>query len=168
MRVADIEIEAQSGEARFFHKGAKIGGIAHFAGGVFEADGGAGVACVEGEMFEGAESGVAFARVGGFARAAHVQDHAGEGQIVGGVEDTLEFIHGFDAADAFDLADGEGRGAFAIEAEVAARGACSETSCSGDRPGPGRWCELPAWWRSRSGCGRRRFRRPESLRRRSA
>jgi len=53
MRVADIEIEAQSGEARSFHKGREDSGIAHFAGGVFRADGGA--ACVrEGGMFEGA------------------------------------------------------------------------------------------------------------------
>jgi len=79
MRVADIEIEAQGSEPSFVYKGAKIGGIAHFAGRVFNAEGDAGVVRVQGEMFEGAESGVAFARVGGFAGAAHVQDQAGKG-----------------------------------------------------------------------------------------
>ena len=57
--------------------------------------------------------------VGGFAGAAHVQNHAREAEIVGGVENAFQLIHGFDAACAFDFTDGEGSAAFAIDAEVA-------------------------------------------------
>ena len=39
MRVANIEIEAYGGQSRFGDKRAKVGGLAHFAGGVFDADG---------------------------------------------------------------------------------------------------------------------------------
>ena len=43
------------------------------------------------------------------------------GQVFGDVDDALQFVHCFDAADAFDFTNGEGRPAFAGGAKVAAR-----------------------------------------------
>src|SRR5204862_8104774 len=52
VRVADIEIEAQAGEASFVDKIAEVAGIAHFAAGVLNADGDAHVVRVQDEMLE--------------------------------------------------------------------------------------------------------------------
>src|SRR5216684_585825 len=71
-------------------------------------------------MLERTESGVALARIGGFARTAHVKDEARVGQVVGDVDDALQFVHGLDAPDALDLADGKRGTAFAHGAHVAA------------------------------------------------
>lgn len=120
--VANVKIEAQAGEAGFVDEGAQVGGLAHFAGGVFNANGYADMFGVKDEVLKGAESGVAFARVGGFAGAAHVEDQARERQVFSDVDDALEFVHGLDAADALDFGDGEGAAAFAIDVEVAAGG----------------------------------------------
>src|SRR5713226_8429475 len=64
VRVADIEIETQAGETGLVGEGAEISGITHFAGGVFNADGDAGMARVQDQMLERAEGSVAFSRVG--------------------------------------------------------------------------------------------------------
>src|ERR1700676_3241011 len=120
--VADIEIEAQAKEPGLVNERAQVSWLAHFAGGVFHADGNARVARVQDQVFEGAKSRVAFFRVGGLAGAAHVHDHALEGQVVGNVDGALEFVHGIDAADAFDFADGKRNAAFAGGAEIAAAG----------------------------------------------
>ncbi len=108
MGVADVEIEAQATQPRFIVKGAQIGGIAHLAGGVFDADGHADMLGMEDEMLEGAERGVALAGVVGLARAAHVKNHSMEREILGDIDGALQFVHGLDAADALDFADGKG------------------------------------------------------------
>src|SRR5580700_4254557 len=82
---------------------------------------------VQNKMFERAEGGVSLARVRRFARAPHVENQAGIGEVFGDVNHALQFVHGFDAADAFDFGDRERRAAFASRAEVAARG-CMERS----------------------------------------
>ena len=126
------------------------------------------MAGVQNEMLERAEGGIALARVGSFARAAHVQNQAGEGKIFGDIDDALQFVHGFDAAHAFDFADGEGAAAFAIDAEVAAGGRVEGSKLQviiGEGLGDG--LNFLPWWRNRSGCGWRRFRRLGSRRRRS-
>ena len=120
--MAYIEIEAQAGEAGFVDEGAQVSGGAHFAGSIFDAQSYAAMMGVQNEMFEGAECGVALARVGLFARAAHVQDHSRVGQIFGDIDGALELVHGLDAAHAFDLADGKWERAFARGAEIAAVG----------------------------------------------
>ncbi len=73
-------------------------------------------------MFEGAEGSVALAGVVGFARAAHVKNHSRKREILGDIDGALQFVHGFDAADALDFADGKGLAALAGGAEVAAGG----------------------------------------------
>ena len=73
IRVPNIKIETQSGKARFINECAKITGIAHFAGGVLDADSDARVMRVQDQVLERAERGVALAGVCGFARAAHVR-----------------------------------------------------------------------------------------------
>jgi len=60
-----------------------------FAHGVLDANGNASVVRVQDEMLEGAESGIALARIGGFSCAAHVKDEARVGQVVGDVDDAL-------------------------------------------------------------------------------
>ena len=50
--MADIEIEAQAGEASFVDEIAEVAGIAHFAAGVLNADGDAHVVRVQDEMLE--------------------------------------------------------------------------------------------------------------------
>src|SRR5580693_271719 len=75
---------------------------------------------MENQMLERTESGVALAWIGGLSRTAHVQDEARVRQIVGDVDNALQFVHGFDSADAFDLADGERSAALAHGAHVAA------------------------------------------------
>jgi len=117
--VADIEIEAQAGEAGLVHEGAEIGGIAHFAGSVFDADSYAAVVGVENQMFEGTEGGVALSRVGAVARTAHVQNHAGIWQIFGDIDGAFQLVHGFDAAHTFHFADGERGATFARGALIA-------------------------------------------------
>ena len=62
---------------------------------------------VQDEMLERTEGGVALARVGRFARAAHVQNHARIGQVFGDIDDALQLVHGLDAAHAFDFANGK-------------------------------------------------------------
>src|SRR5229473_4641851 len=76
VRVADIEIETESGKTGFVDEGAQISRIAHFAGGVLDADSDARMMRVQNQMLERAERGVALSRIGGFAGAAHVQDQA--------------------------------------------------------------------------------------------
>ena len=71
--MADIEIEAEAGEARFVDESAEVGGIAHLAGGVLDGDGDTGVMGVQYEMLERAEGSIALARVGCFARTTHVE-----------------------------------------------------------------------------------------------
>src|SRR6266851_2100202 len=70
IRVANIKVEAQPSEARLIDESAKIIGIAHFAGGVLDADSDARMMRVQDQVIESAERGVALARVGVFARAA--------------------------------------------------------------------------------------------------
>src|ERR1700676_382172 len=74
MRMAGVEVETQTGEARFVYESAKVGGIAHLAGGVFHGDGYAAVVSMQNQMLERAEGRVALTRVGCFARASHVED----------------------------------------------------------------------------------------------
>src|SRR5258707_12845858 len=74
IRVPNIKIETQSGKARFINERAKITGIAHFAGGVLDADSDACMMRVQDQLLERAERGVALAGVCGFARATHVKD----------------------------------------------------------------------------------------------
>src|ERR1700730_1019207 len=78
MRVADIEIEAQAGQARFVVKGAEIRRIAHLAGSVLDADVYTDMLGMQHQVLERTERGVALARVSGLAGAAHVKDHARE------------------------------------------------------------------------------------------
>src|SRR6266851_9631355 len=108
MRVTNIEIEAQAGEAGFVVEGAEISGIAHLAGGVFDADGNADVLGMEDKMLERAERGVTLAGVVGLARAAHVKNHAGKRESLRDIDGALQLVHGLDAAHALDFADGKG------------------------------------------------------------
>src|ERR1700693_6427817 len=66
MRVADVKIKAQAGQSRLVHKGAQVRWIAHFAGGIFDAQSDAAMVSVKTPMFKRAERGVAFTRVRGF------------------------------------------------------------------------------------------------------
>src|SRR5690242_9894982 len=85
MGMADIEVEAQTGKASLVIKGTQIGGITHFAGGVFDADGHANVAGVKNEVLERTEGGIALAQVRSLTRSAHMEDHTGKGQNFGDV-----------------------------------------------------------------------------------
>src|ERR1700676_2606885 len=116
----DIEVEAQSGEARFVHKGAQIRGRAHLAGGVLDSVVYADVTRVQDQMLQGTKSRVALALIGGLARPAHVEDHSREWKFLGDVDGAFQIVHGLDAADALDFADGERLAAFAGGAEIAA------------------------------------------------
>src|SRR5882762_776788 len=66
VRVADIKIEAEAGETGFVDEGTEITGVAHLAGGVFNADRDARVVRMEDEVLQGAEGRVAFAWIGHF------------------------------------------------------------------------------------------------------
>src|SRR2546421_1809239 len=70
---------------------------------------------------------VALARIGGFTRAAHVQDEPRIGQIICDVNHALQFIHGLDAPDALHFANGKRRSALAHGAQIPA-GRCVERS----------------------------------------
>src|SRR5260370_37617970 len=120
VRVADIKIEPESRKTGFVDEGAEIAGIAHFTGGVFDADSDARMMRVQNQMLQRAKGSVALSRIRRFAGAAHVQDEARIRQVVGDVDDALQFVHGFDAADAFDLANATRSPAFAHCAQVAA------------------------------------------------
>ena len=75
--VTDVKIETHAGEAGVVDEGAEISGIAHFAGGVFNAQRDAGMVGMQTEMLEGTESGIAFARIGEY-RANHPYGESGE------------------------------------------------------------------------------------------
>src|SRR5215472_6577843 len=74
MGVADIEVKAQAGEPCLVHKSSKVVGATHFTQSVLYANGDPGVMRVQDQMLQRTESRIAFARVGGFPRTAHVQD----------------------------------------------------------------------------------------------
>src|SRR5580704_7366198 len=80
VRVANIEIEAQAVEAGLAEEGSQIRGSAHFTGGVLDTDSYADMVGVKSQVLQRTESRITFARVGGFPRSAHVQNHARERQ----------------------------------------------------------------------------------------
>ena len=118
--MANIKVETQSGKAGFVDESTEISGIAHLTGGVLHTNPDARMMRMQNQMLQGAERGIAFARIGHFARTAHVQDEPRVGQIIGDVDGTLQFVHGFDAANALDFADGKRHPALPHDAEVPA------------------------------------------------
>jgi len=96
-------------------------GVAHFAGGVFHTNRYARVMRVQDQMFERAESRIALPRIGGFPRAAHVQNQARVRQIIGDIDHALQFVHCFDAPHTLDFADRKRCAALAHGAQVPAR-----------------------------------------------
>src|SRR5271154_2512044 len=119
MRVADIEIKAQPGKTRFVHERSQILWRAHLTGSVFDANRDTPMTRVQNQMLERAEGRVTLARVGGFTRAAHVKNHSRKRDLFRDIEGAFEFVHGLDAADAFDFADRKWLAALAGGAQVA-------------------------------------------------
>ncbi len=122
MSVADIKIEAQPSQPRFFHKGAQVGRVSHLAGGIFHADRDAHVLGMKHQVLQGAECGITFSRVGSFPWTSHVENHPGKGKIFSDIDCPLELVHGLDAPHTFDFGDGKRSAAFAVGAKVAAGG----------------------------------------------
>src|SRR5260370_39294088 len=87
VRVADIKIETESRKTGFVDEGAVIAGIAHFTGGVFDADSDARMMRVQNQMRQRAKCSVALSRIRRFALAAHVRVKTRIRQVVGDVDD---------------------------------------------------------------------------------
>src|SRR5258708_8132490 len=76
VRVADIKIETESRKTGFVDEGAEIAGIAHFTGGVFDADSDARMMRVQNQMLQRAKCSVALSPIPRFPAAAHMQHYA--------------------------------------------------------------------------------------------
>jgi hypothetical protein len=75
---------------------------------------------VQRKVFEGTERGVAFTRIGGFSRTAHVQNHACERQVLCNIQNPLQLVHGFNAPDALHFGNRKRRASFPVDVQIAA------------------------------------------------
>src|SRR3974377_439894 len=71
-------------------------------------------------MLERTERGITLSGVGGFTRAAHMQNHPGKREDLSHVDDAFQLVHGLNAAHPFHLCYRERAATFAVHAEIAA------------------------------------------------
>jgi len=100
----DIKIERRPVRRVSIDEGTEITGIAHLAGGVLNADCDASVMCMEDEVLQGAEGGIAFAWIGYFARTPMCSTSLAWADRRRR-RWRASVVHGLDAADALDFAD---------------------------------------------------------------
>ena len=103
VRVAGVEAEPQTGQARLLQKMAQVGGCGHFAGSVFKRKRDATLLGEERQMFERAERRIPAARIGGVARSTQMQNHNFKLDLLGNVNRALDFVHGVEPPDALEI-----------------------------------------------------------------
>src|ERR1700741_59880 len=122
VRVANIKIDAQAGEAGLIDERGEVGWLDHFRVRVFDANGYARVASVQRQVLEGTEGRIALAWVSGLPRVSHMEKPTGKGRERGRANDTFQLIHGLDATYASHPGAGQGTAAFTLDGEIAASG----------------------------------------------